>query len=433
MPSSVLDGDIPYTILFPSKSLFPIEPRLFGSTCFVRDVRPQVTKLDPKSLKCIFLGYSRLQKEYRCFSPTLDRYIVSADVTFFESTPFFPLSSTYENDGEEDDLLVYTVRQVSSPATAIPAPSATVQPPIVHVYSRRLATPDSDPPPASSSEDPLTTDLASGSDLPIALRKGKQEMMALDANGTWELVPLPAGKRAIGCKWVFTVKMNPDGSVARLKARLVAKGYAHTYGVLHQLDIKNTVLHSDLQEEVYIEQPPGFVAQGELGRVCRLRKSSSLKQSPRAWFGRFSEVVQEFGMKKSKCDHSVFYRHSETGLILLVVYVDDIVITGNDTAGISSLKLFLQTQFQTKDLGVLKYFLGIEVTRCKRGIFLSQRKYVLDLLAETEKLGAKPCSAPMDPNLQLTANHDELFEDPERYRRLVGKLNYLTVTRPDIA
>nr|CAD1837516.1 unnamed protein product [Ananas comosus var. bracteatus] len=176
MPSSVLDGDILYTVLFPSKSLFPIEPHLFGSTCFVRDVRPQVTKLDPKSLKCIFLGYSRLQKEYRCFSPTLDRYIVSADVTFFESTPFFPLSSTYENDGEEDDLLVYTVRQVSSPATAIPAPSATVRPPIVHVYSRRLATPDLDPPPASSSEDPVTTitDLASGSDLPIALRKGKR-------------------------------------------------------------------------------------------------------------------------------------------------------------------------------------------------------------------------------------------------------------------
>nr|CAD1839614.1 unnamed protein product [Ananas comosus var. bracteatus] len=196
MPSSVLDGDIPYTILFPSKSLFSIEPRLFGSTCFVRDVRPQ--------------------------------------------------------SGEEDDLLVYTIRQVSSPATPIPAPSATVQPPIVHVYSRRLATPDSDPPPASSSEDPVTTitDLASDSDLPIALRKGKwtctypissfvsydclssssrcfitslesvsipksvvealshpgwraameKEMTALDANSAWELVSLLADKRAIGCK-----------------------------------------------------------------------------------------------------------------------------------------------------------------------------------------------------------------------------------------
>src|SRR5262249_33271042 len=97
-----------------------------------------------------------------------------------------------------------------------------------------------------------------------------------------------------------------------------------------------------------------------------------------------------------------------------------------------SLKSFLHTQFHTKDLGVLKYFLGIEVTRSKKGIFISQRKYVLDLLIETGKLGAKPCSTPMLPNLQLSKDGD-LFEDPEKYRRLVGKLNYLTVTRPDIA
>ena len=196
--------------------------------------------------------------------------------------------------------------------------------------------------------------------------------------------------------------------MARLKARLVVKVYAHTYGVdysdtfspvarlasirliisivasqhwlLHQLDIKNAFLHGDLQEEVYMAQPPGFVAQGEYGKVCHLRKSlHGLKQSPRAWFGKFSEVIQEFGMNKSKVDHSVFYRQSANGIILLIIYVDDIVITGNDCAGISSLKLFMHSKFHTKDLGELKYFLGVEVSRSKRGIFLSQRKYVLDL------------------------------------------------------
>ena len=100
-----------------------------------------------------------------------------------------------------------------------------------------------------------------------------------------------------------------------------------------------------------MEQPPDFVAQEELDKVCKLRRSlDGLKQSPRAWFGRFSEVVQEFGMQKSKSDHSIFYRHSEVGLVLPVVYVDDIVITSSDSTGISSLKSFLQTQFQTKDL-----------------------------------------------------------------------------------
>ena len=508
MPSSVLHGETPYHVLFPTKPLFPIAPKIFGSTCYARDVRPQVTKLDPKSLKCVFLGYSRLQKGYRCYCPSLNKYLVSTDVTFLEHIPFFPAASPPSSQGENDDILIYHVTYQSPDPTPAAPTLPPPHPPIHQVYSRRRDPPPTGLDPISSSAlDPPTDDL----DLPIALRKGKrqctypissfvsyghlssssrsfvasldsvtlpktvhdalshpgwrtamiEEMQALDANGTWTLVDLPVGKRAIGCKWVFAIKMNPDGSVARLKARLVAKGYAQTYGVdysdtfspvakltsvrlfismaathdwpLHQLDIKNAFLHGDLQEEVYVEQPPGFVAQGEYGKVCRLHKSLyGLKQSPRAWFGKFSQAVEEFGMHKSKSDHSVFYKRSTSGIILLVVYVDDIVITGSDSVGISALKSFLHTQFHTKDLGELKYFLGVEVMRSKKGILLSQRKYVLDLLTETGKLGAKPCSAPMTPNLQLTED-GELFDDPEKYRRLVGKLNYLTVTRPDIA
>ena len=121
----------------------------------------------------------------------------------------------------------------------------------------------------------------------------------------------------------------------------------------------NWDLHGDLQEEVYMEQPLGFVAQGKKERVCRLRKSLyDLKQSPRAWFGKFSQAIKEFSMQKSKSYHSVFYKNSSSGIILLVVYVDDIVITGSDSKGISSLKSFLQNQFHTKDLGMLRYFLG---------------------------------------------------------------------------
>ena len=184
---------------------------------------------------------------------------------------------------------------------------------------------------------------------------------------------------------------------------------------------------------MYMEQPPGFVAQGGIEKVCRLRKSLyDLKQSPRAWFGKFSQVVEEFDMQKSKSYHSVFYGNSSLGIIMSVVYLDDIVIIGNDFEGISSLKSFLQSQFHTKDLGMLRYFLGIEVMRSKHGIFLSQRKYVLNLLSETGKLGVKSSSSPMVPSVHLT-REVETFEDPKRYKRLVRKLNYLTVTRPDIA
>ena len=219
------------------------------------------------------------------------------------------------------------------------------------------------------------------------------------------------------------------GPFARLKARLVAKGYAQTYDVdyfdtfspvakltfvrlfislaasydwdLNQLDIKNAFLHGDLHEEVYMEQPLGFVAQGEIGKVCRLWKYLyGLKQSPCTWFGKFNQAIETFSMQNSKSDHSVFYKNFNSGIILLVVYVDDIVITGSDFKGILSLKSFLHNQFDTKDLGMLKYFLGVDVMRS--GILLSQRKYVLNLLSKTGKLGAKLCSTPMTPNVQIT-------------------------------
>ena len=197
-------------------------------------------------------------------------------------------------------------------------------------------------------------------------------------------------------------------------------------------------------------------------------------------------MIEKFGLQKSKYDHSVFYKNSQAGIILLVVYVDDIVISRNDMAGISSLKSFLHGQFHTKDLEMVKYVLGVEVMKSKREIFLSQRKYVLDLLSEIGKLAAKSCHSSMAQSLHLIREgklfedpdryrrkyieaypdrqrkyvldllseigklaakschssmaqslhlirEGKLFEDPDRYRRLVGKLNYFTVTCPNIA
>ena len=202
---------------------------------------------------------------------------------------------------------------------------------------------------------------------------------------------------------------------------------------LYQLDIKNAFLHGDLKEEVRMDQSPGYVVAGSEHLVCRLQKALyGLKQSPRAWFDRFSAVVLGYGFQRSTSDHSVFVRHSSNGTIVLIVYVDDIIISGSDSTGIADLKTYLSKHFHTKDLGALRYFLGIEVARSSQGIFLSQRKYVLDLLSETGLLGARPADTPMDSTVKLDGEHGELFSDVGRYRRLVGKLIYLTVTRPDI-
>jgi hypothetical protein len=150
---------------------------------------------------------------------------------------------------------------------------------------------------------------------------------------------------------------------------------------LHQLDVKNAFLHGDLHEEVYMEIPPGFSSAETTGKVCRLKKSLyGLKQSPRAWFDKFRRAVCDMGYRQCNGDHTVFYRHFKGKITILAVYVDDIIITGDDEGEIARLKKCLSKAFEVKDLGRLKYFLGIEVARSAKGIALSQRKYTLDLL-----------------------------------------------------
>jgi hypothetical protein len=202
------------------------------------------------------------------------------------------------------------------------------------------------------------------------------------------------------------------------------------------LDVQNAFLYGDLREEVYMEQPPGFVAQGESGRsqVCRLKKAIyGLKQSPRAWFAKLSTVLSSLGFTKCAVDSSVFLRRTAKGIVILAAYVDDILLTGDDTDGIRDMGTALRRSFSLRDMGRPKYFLGIEFSYAQDRIALSQRKYVLDILKETGMLGCKPASTPVEPNPQFWDSNSPLIEDITRYRRLVGKLIHLTVTRPDIS
>ncbi|XP_048136588.1 uncharacterized mitochondrial protein AtMg00810-like [Rhodamnia argentea] len=146
-----------------------------------------------------------------------------------------------------------------------------------------------------------------------------------------------------------------------------------------------------------------------------------------------TDAVVSFGMHRCGVDHSVFSMSSLQGCVILVVYVDDIIVTGSDVEGIQRLKQFLRKEFSTKDLGCLRYFLGIEVAYANGSIALSQRKYTLDILKEVGLHDAKPGDTPMDPGVRFDNEHGELLRDAEKYRRLVGKLNYLTITRPDIS
>jgi hypothetical protein len=240
----------------------------------------------------------------------------------------------------------------------------------------------------------------------------------------------------------------------------VAKGFTQTYGLdyiesfspvtklnsiciiislaanldwlLHQLDVKNAFLHGDLTEAIYMAQSPGFESKGEC--VCHLKKSIySLKRSPRAWFDKLSKAVVSHSMTRNQADHFVFFKKTKTGIVILVVYVDDIVITWSDKEGIQILINHLSSSFLTKDLVKLRYFLGIEVARSKSGISLSQRKYTFNILQDIGYLGSKPIATPMESNMKLMPEEGDFVDDLKTYRRLVGKLIYLTITRPDIS
>lgn len=207
----------------------------------------------------------------------------------------------------------------------------------------------------------------------------RAEVAALQSNGTWSLVPLPPHKRPIGCKWVYKVKLKPDGSVERYKARLVAKGYSQIEGVdyretfapvaklttvrvllslasiqgwhLHQLDVNNAFLHGDLHEEVYMKLPPGFGGKGET-RVCKLHKSLyGLKQASRQWFIKLSMALKAAGFHQSWSDYSLFVRAHGSKFTALLVYVDDVILAGNSLDDITATKTFLSNRFKLKDLG----------------------------------------------------------------------------------
>ncbi|CAM8956775.1 unnamed protein product [Rhodiola kirilowii] len=181
--------------------------------------------------------------------------------------------------------------------------------------------------------------------------------------------------------------------------------------------------------------PPGFYKKEKaVGKVCRLLKSLyGLKQASRQWFTKFSEALAEFGFTNNLNDYSLFTLHRDGQFLILLVYVDDVLLTGTSDLLIHEVKSFIHQKFQIKDLGHLKYFLGLEVARSSAGIFLNQRKYAVELLEEHGLTDCKPSKTPMEVKHKLGLSTEPALADPLPYRRLVGKLIYLTITRPDLA
>ncbi|KAJ6861975.1 retrovirus-related pol polyprotein from transposon RE2 [Populus alba x Populus x berolinensis] len=289
------------------------------------------------------------------------------------------------------------------------------------------------------------------------------EYNALVSNGTWELVYPTTATNIVGCKWIFRIKRDSNGFVDRYKARLVAKGFHQRPGVdyietfspvikpttirlvlsiavangwtLRQLDINNAFLQGRLSETVFMAQPPGFIDSDHPTHVCKLHKAIyGLKQAPRAWYHELRSFLLAAGFTNSHSDTSLFTQATGTNLLYLLVYVDDIILTGNNAGLVSQFVTRLAQRFSLKDLGNLSYFLGIEVVSHPKGILLSQRRYIQELLARTHMEQAKPVLTPLPTNSSsLTVSSGSPLSNPTEYRTIVGSLQYLSLTRPDVS
>jgi histone deacetylase 1/2 len=292
----------------------------------------------------------------------------------------------------------------------------------------------------------------------------EQEYQALLKNETWRLVPPKTGVNIIDSKWVFKVKKHADGSIERYKARLVAKGFKQRYGLdyedtfspvvkpttirlllsiavtrgwsLRQLDVQNSFLHGVLEEEVYMRQPPGFVDPAHPQHLCRLVKALyGLKQAPRAWHARLGTALRALGFVPSTADTSLFLLQRSTVTMYLLVYVDDIILVSSLGTAADRLVSALSGDFAIKDLGRLHYFLGLEVSHSASGLTLTQPKYSMDLLRRSGMLECKSATTPMSSTDRLSALDGALLsaDDATEYRSIVGGLQYLTITRPDVS
>ncbi|RVW92097.1 Retrovirus-related Pol polyprotein from transposon RE1 [Vitis vinifera] len=256
-----------------------------------------------------------------------------------------------------------------------------------------------------------------------------EEMKSLQKNETWELVECPPGKKPVGCRWIYTVKYKADGSIERFKARLVAKGYTQTYGIdytetfapVAKINTVRVLLSLAANLDWPLQQ---FDVKNAFCMASYLKKY--------IWIFHQDAWCQKSNVR-SNSDHTLFLKKQHGKITTLIVYVDDMVVTGNDPEERKALQNYLSREFEMKDLGPLKYFLGIEVSRSSEGIFLSQRKYALDLLQETGMSGCQPVNTPIEEGLKLCVEPNQVSTDKGRYQRLVGRLMYLAHTRPDLA
>ncbi|RVW51507.1 Retrovirus-related Pol polyprotein from transposon RE2 [Vitis vinifera] len=379
LPSQVLHMESPYFRLFAKQPSYD-HLRIFGCVCFVHLPPHERHKLSAQSVRCAFLGYNMCQKGFVCYDPTLHRTLLRSSSSQLSLSTRYCVYKTLPPQS-----LSVAHRYLILPRSRCSQLQHLQYVALLECLYLRIGMISSS---SSGNSISALTAALSKFDIPTCYSHAakhdcwrqamQEEIAALEANHTWDIEPCPPTIVPLGCKWVYSVKVRSDGSLDRYKARLVALGNNQEYGVNY--------------EETF----------APVAKMTTVRTILALAASS-DW---------PLHQMDSKYDTSLFLRKSDMGIVVLLVYVDDIVITGSDSALLSQLKTHLSESFHMKDLGSLTYFLGLEVHHSPSGISLNQHKYASDLVATAGLQGATSVDTPMELNVKLRKEEGDLLADP---------------------
>jgi len=451
--------------------------RVWGCRAVVKIPEPKRKKLGERGVECIFIGYTQHSKAYRFMVIEPNDYVLVNSViesrnAIFDENRFKSIlnkspvetqtgNSVMENENDQDIVEVPELRR-SKRARKVKSFGSDFY--TFLVEGNRESEIRQIPYCFNIEADPQTFEEAM-KDRDEAFWKEalNDEMESLMSNNTWELVDLPPGCKPIKCKLLFKRKRRVDGSVERHKVRLVAKGFTQKHGidyfdtyapvariatirlliaiaaihklVIHQMDVKTAFLNGELDEEIYMEQPEGFVMPGQEKKVCRLRKSLyGLKQAPKQWHQKFDQVILAYGFNINESDKCVYTKFDGKGNgVIICLYVDDMLIFGTDLYQVQLTKRILSSEFDMKDMGQANVILGIRIIRDDESITLTQSHYTEKVLKRFNHFDCAPVSTPLDRSVELVKNTSNLVSQLD-YSKLIGCLMYaMTCTRLDIA
>ncbi|KAH9679155.1 hypothetical protein KPL71_026007 [Citrus sinensis] len=472
-PSSGINFRTPYE-LWSGKPADYSHFRIFG---FLTYAHVKQGKLEPRAFKCVFLGYpaatenQTIERESGCDKKSFLEVELPSSSTKAdkkagpENAPGIDLSEQEGESEGDDNLRNYQLVRDRKKRES--------KPPKRYAYADLIAFALSAAQGIEEDEPKTYTEAVSSKDSKKWAAAMDEEMRSLIKNHTWDLIPKPAKKKIVGCKWIYKIKEGiPGVEPLRYKARLVAKGFTQKEGIdfnevfspvvrhsslrillalvavndmhLEHMDVKTAFLHGELEEMIVMAQPRGYEDSDKADYVCHLRKSLyGLKQSPRQWYLRFDKFMAENSFQRCSYDCCVYHKDLIDGdKIYLLLYVDDMLIACKHMDQIDELKKQLKNAFEMKDLGAAKKILGVELLRdSKKGILkLSQHCYIKKVLERFEMVDSKPVQTPLSAHFRLSCNQCPRTENEKAemsttpYSSVVGCLMYaMVLTRPDIS